>query len=76
MASLENLAQEPEDMASAVTDFLLELQRGGRKGSGQLGGPSLARMEHPHPQDTVGMGHGEMTVDWLVAVSNCCPTCN
>lgn len=34
MASLENLLQEPEGMAP---DFLLELQRGDRKGSGQLG---------------------------------------
>lgn len=54
MASLENLPQEPEGMASAVTDFLLELQRGDRKVLGQLG--SLPG------KDGTGYQEGELSI--------------
>lgn len=55
---LENLPQEPEDMASAVTDFLVGLERGGRKGSGQLGEDGA---QAPRKENSQLTGHH---VDW------------
>lgn len=49
-------------MASAVTDFLVGLERGGRKGSGQLGSvPGEDGAQAPRKENSQLTGH---RVDW------------